>query len=57
MIQVFKMLKKQGKTLIIISHQEKIMKIADRTLVLDKGRINCVDKLDGILPKLKEVTP
>lgn len=39
LIKVFKKLKKEQKTIIIISHQEKILKLADEIIILKKGRI------------------
>ncbi|MBR3253551.1 ATP-binding cassette domain-containing protein [Candidatus Saccharibacteria bacterium] len=51
--KVFKKLKGEGKTLIIISHQERILKIADEIIVLDAGRIIFRGKPDKVLPKIK----
>ena len=39
LIKVFKKLKKEQKTIIIISHQEKILKLADEIIILDNGKI------------------
>lgn len=39
LIKIFQKLKTTGKTLIIISHQEKILKLADEIIVLKKGKI------------------
>lgn len=39
LIKVFKKLKKEKKTIIIISHQEKILKLADEIIILEKGKI------------------
>ena len=39
LIKVFKKLKKEQKTIIIISHQEKILKLADEIIILEKGKI------------------
>jgi len=55
LIKIFRQLKKVGKTLIIISHQEKILEIADEIIVLDGGRIAKKGAPAKILPKLKEV--
>lgn len=55
LIKIFRQLKKVGKTLIIISHQEKILEIADEIIVLDGGRIAKKGAPAKILPELKEV--
>lgn len=52
LIEAFEAMKSSGRAEIIISHQERILQIADRIIVLEEGRI----KLDGpkelILPRL-----
>ncbi len=53
--KVFKKLKKDNKTLIIISHQERILKIADKVVVLDSGRIKCCGSPFEVLPKINGV--
>ena len=45
-----------GTTNIIISHQEKILNIADRILVLDKGKVKYYDTKDTVLPNIKGTT-
>ena len=54
LIRIFQNLKKQGKTLIIISHQEKILKIADEIIVLKNGQITKKGTPAKILPELRE---
>ena len=54
LIKIFRQLKKAGKTLIIISHQEKILEIADEIIVLNGGQITQKGTPAKILPKLKE---
>lgn len=39
LIKIFQKLQKSGKTLIIISHQERILKIADKIIILENGQI------------------
>lgn len=51
--KVFKKLRVEKKTLIIISHQERILKIADEIIVLDTGKIKYMGKPANILPKIK----
>lgn len=39
-------------SILIISHQERILNIADRIIVLEEGRINKIGSKDEILPEL-----
>ncbi|MBQ3293112.1 ATP-binding cassette domain-containing protein [Candidatus Saccharibacteria bacterium] len=39
LIKIFKKLKSDGVTTIIISHQERILKLADEIIILEKGKI------------------
>ena len=41
-----------GGSIIIISHQERILNIADRIIVVSKGNIENIGKKDDILPAL-----
>lgn len=53
LIDVFQNMKEQTKsTLIIISHQERILNIADDIVVLAKGRVRAQGKREEILPGL-----
>ncbi len=53
LIKVFeKMHKNLGGSIIIISHQEKILNIADRVIVVANGSIKQTGKKDDILPSL-----
>ena len=40
---------------IIISHQERIMEIADQIIVLGNGKISAQGKKDEILPNLSNI--
>lgn len=51
--KVFKKLRNEKKTLIIISHQERILKIADEVVVLEEGKIKYRGKPDKILPEIR----
>ena len=51
--KIFKKLKVEKKTLIIISHQERILKIADQIVVLDAGNIKTQGTPKEILPRIK----
>ena len=53
LIQVFeKMHEKLGGSIIIISHQERILNIADRVIVVANGEIRTEGSRDDILPDL-----
>ncbi len=53
LIQVFeKMHDKLGGSIMIISHQERILNIADRVVVVADGRIRTEGKREDILPEL-----
>lgn len=50
--KVFKKLKAENRTLIIISHQDRILKIADEIIVLNDGKIKSHGTPAKILPKI-----
>ena len=53
LIEVFQRLKnKEGEALLVISHQERILEIADRVVVVDSGRIRLAGDRSEILPRL-----
>ena len=53
LIKVFeKMRDEVGGTILIISHQEKILEIADKVIVIANGEIEKVGKRDEVLPGL-----
>lgn len=53
LITVFeKMYKKTQGSIVIISHQERILNIADKIIVLSGGRVEKVGKREEILPSL-----
>lgn len=53
LIAVFeKMYEKTNGTILIISHQEKILNIADRIIVLEKGQVKYDGNKEEVLPKL-----
>ncbi len=57
LIKVFeKMQSKQENTIIIISHQERILKIADEILVLANGRVKAHGKKEEMLPSVLDNT-
>ena len=53
LVKIFKKLQKEGKTIIVISHQERILKIADKIMILEKGRIKELNKAPKVLPKIQ----
>ena len=53
LIQVFERLRRDVHgTVVIISHQERILNIADDILVMEAGRIKRYGKKDDVLPEL-----
>ncbi|MBR2741383.1 ATP-binding cassette domain-containing protein [Candidatus Saccharibacteria bacterium] len=52
LVKVFKKLKSDNVTLIIISHQERILKLADEIIVLDGGKIKQKGTPAKLLPQL-----
>lgn len=53
LIEVFKNLKEQTKgSIMIISHQERILDIADKVVVLSNGTVTAEGSKDEILPEL-----
>ena len=58
LIQVFeKMYSDNGGSIIIISHQEKILNIADKILVLSQGEVLHYDKKEVVMPYLMKEQP
>ena len=53
LIQVFERMRQNTKgSILIISHQERILNIADKIVVISNGEIDTVGTRDEILPKL-----
>lgn len=52
LVSVFKKLKSEGITIIIISHQERILKIADEIIILEEGKIKAKGTPTKILPTI-----
>lgn len=53
LIQVFEQIKKETRgTIVIISHQERILDIADTIVVIEKGNIAKVGSKEEILPQI-----
>ena len=50
--KIFKKLKAENHTIIIISHQEKILKIADEIIVLEDGKLKTKGTPAKILPTI-----
>ena len=56
LIKTFKNLKNKYKCgFIIISHQERILDIADKIIILSNGEVSTVGKKDEVISKLSEV--
>ena len=49
--------KKQEEMLILISHQERIIRMADRIMVIEDGRIKTIGPKDEVLPALLDKGP
>lgn len=57
LIEVFeKMHRDHQGNILIISHQERILNIADKIVVMDAGRVGQVGRKDDILPELLAVS-
>jgi Fe-S cluster assembly ATP-binding protein len=57
LINVFENMRKRlGGSIIIISHQERILNIADKVVVISAGRLKAYGSKDEILPELLDAT-
>ncbi|MEG2799354.1 MAG: ABC transporter ATP-binding protein, partial [Erysipelotrichaceae bacterium] len=53
LVETFQLLHKKSKMgILIISHQERIMKLADEIIIMNQGRIVKSGNRDAILPEL-----
>lgn len=52
LVEVFSGLKHQGKTLIVISHQQRLLDIADEIIVMSAGRLRDQGPRDEVMPGL-----
>lgn len=52
LVEVFKNLKQQGMTLIVISHQQRLLDIADEIIVLSAGQLRVQGPRDQVMPGL-----
>ena len=58
LIQQFEEIKKdENQSIIIISHQERIMQMADRVMVIEDGKVAGIGKREAILPQLMKQGP
>lgn len=58
LIQQFEEIKKdENQSLILISHQERIMQMADRVMVIEDGKVAGIGKRADILPQLMKQGP
>ncbi|MBR1984825.1 MAG: ATP-binding cassette domain-containing protein [Clostridia bacterium] len=55
LIKAFESAKNENSSLIIVSHQEKIMELADKVLILSNGKVEDFDKKDNLLHKITGV--
>lgn len=52
LVDVFKTLKGEGKTMMVISHQERLLNIADEIIVISGGQLRDQGPKDQVLPGL-----
>jgi Fe-S cluster assembly ATP-binding protein len=52
LIKVFEKMHDEEKSIIIISHQERILSIADEIIVVSGGKVDSIGTSDEIMPKL-----
>lgn len=58
LIKEFESMHKKGdQSIILISHQERIIEMADRIMVIDDGRITAIGNKDEVMPKLLKREP
>lgn len=58
LIQQFEEIKKdKNQSIIIISHQERIMQMADRVMVIEDGKVAGIGKREDLLPMLMKQGP
>ena len=56
LISTLKLLKKSGKTIIIVAHRTGIIQLADKLLLMDKGTMHLYGAKDEVLNKLKSLS-
>jgi len=54
LLQAVELVKKQGKTVVLISHRPSVLKVADRLVIMQDGQVVVSGPRDGVLAKLKE---
>ena len=52
LVDVFKTLKGEGKTMMVISHQQRLLDIADEIIVISAGQLRDQGPRDQVLPGL-----
>ena len=52
LIRVFRKLQKSGRSILIISHQERILDIADKIVVIANGQVKTIGTKEEVLPEL-----
>lgn len=55
LLQAVELLKKQGKTVVLISHRPSVLKVADRLVIMQDGQVVASGPRDGVLAKLNEL--
>jgi ATP-binding cassette subfamily C exporter for protease/lipase len=54
LLQAVMLLKQQGKTVVLISHRQGVLKVADRLVILQDGRVVASGPRDGVLAALQK---
>jgi len=52
LVEVFSSLKRQGMTMVVISHQERILEVADEIVVISAGQLRDQGPKDEVMPRL-----
>lgn len=54
LLQAVLLLRQQGKTVVLISHRQGVLKVADRLVILQDGRVVASGPRDGVLAALQK---
>ncbi len=52
LIKIFKKMQRDNRTTVVISHQERILNVADQIIVLENGTIKDIGAKDKVLPRV-----
>jgi len=54
LLQAVLLLKQQGKTVVLISHRQGVLKVADRLVIMQEGQVVASGPRDGVLAALQQ---